>query len=58
MEAIVAATSAPPAAIGLAGEVGSLEPGKHADLVAVASDPTVDVRALEHVIFVMQRGES
>jgi imidazolonepropionase-like amidohydrolase len=56
MEAIVAATATAARAIGLPGEVGSLQPGKHADLVAVAADPTADVRALEHVAFVMQRG--
>ena len=56
MEAIVAATATAARAIGLPGEVGSLQPGKHADLVAVATDPTADVRALEHVAFVMQRG--
>jgi imidazolonepropionase-like amidohydrolase len=56
MQAIVAATSGAARAIGLSAEIGSLESGKHADLVAAASDPTIDVRALEDVIFVMQRG--
>ena len=56
MQAIVATTSAAAWAIGLAREVGSLQPGKQADIIAVASDPTIDVRALERVIFVMQRG--
>ena len=56
MQAIVATTSAAARAIGLPGEVGSSSPGKHADIIAVAADPTIDVRALERVAFVMQRG--
>ncbi len=35
---------------------GALEPGKWADLIAVASDPLQDVRVLQHVPFVMKAG--
>jgi imidazolonepropionase-like amidohydrolase len=36
--------------------VGTLEPGKWADVVAVDGDPTKDVTTLEHVKFVMKGG--
>jgi len=36
--------------------VGSLEPGKWADVIAVDGDPTKDVTILEHVKFVMKAG--
>ena len=37
-------------------QVGSLEPGKWADVIAVDGDPTKDVTILEHVKFVMKGG--
>jgi imidazolonepropionase-like amidohydrolase len=36
--------------------VGSIEPGKLADIVAVPSDPLTDISALEHIDFVMKDG--
>ena len=36
--------------------VGTLDPGKFADLIAVDGDPTKDVTILEHVKFVMKGG--
>jgi imidazolonepropionase-like amidohydrolase len=42
--------------LGLAGEIGTLEPGKRADLIAVAGDPLADVTILKRVGFVMKDG--
>ena len=38
-------------------EIGSLAPGKFADIIAVAGDPLEDISLLEQVQFVMKNGE-
>jgi len=42
--------------MGWSDKVGSLEPGKWADIIAVSGDPLKDVRILQHVKFVMKSG--
>jgi imidazolonepropionase-like amidohydrolase len=42
--------------LGLLADVGTIEPGKRADLIAVDGDPLTDVTALKHVPFVMKDG--
>jgi len=41
---------------GWADQVGSIETGKYADLIAVSGDPLADVSELQHVKFVMKGG--
>jgi imidazolonepropionase-like amidohydrolase len=55
-EAIKAATVNAADLLGIADQVGSLTPGKYADLIAVSGDPLVDVKVLKQVSFVMKAG--
>jgi imidazolonepropionase-like amidohydrolase len=55
-QAIRAATTGAADLIGRSKDVGSIETGKFADLIAVTGDPLRDVRALENVGFVMKGG--
>ncbi|TAK13848.1 MAG: amidohydrolase family protein, partial [Rhizorhabdus sp.] len=43
-------------ALGRADRIGTIEPGKDADIIAIAGSPLEDVRRMEHVDFVMRRG--
>jgi len=54
--ALRAATIADAELLGISDEVGTLEPGKAADVVAVPGNPLDDIRATEHVFFVMKGG--
>ncbi|MGB2606798.1 MAG: amidohydrolase family protein [Candidatus Sulfotelmatobacter sp.] len=42
--------------LGWDGQIGALEPGHLADIVAVPADPLQDISVLEHVSFVMKGG--
>jgi imidazolonepropionase-like amidohydrolase len=55
-QALVAGTRAAAEAMRLDKVVGTLEPGKHADLIAVGGDPTRDVRALYDLRLVVKGG--
>jgi imidazolonepropionase-like amidohydrolase len=55
-EALRAATRVPAAWLGIDEDVGSVEPGKRADLIAMREDPTVTVSALRTMHWVMKDG--
>ncbi len=57
LQAIRAATASAAEALGSHGDnVGSIAPGKYADIIAVSGDPLADVRVLEHVDTVIKGG--
>jgi imidazolonepropionase-like amidohydrolase len=56
-EALQAATTHAAELLGLSSEIGSLEQGKTADIIAVSGDPTKDIHAMESVVFVMKAGK-
>ena len=56
IDAIFAATRNAADLLGRADEIGSIQPGRRADIVALPADPTVQPDALRHVAFVMKGG--
>ncbi|MFI5114949.1 MAG: amidohydrolase family protein [Terriglobales bacterium] len=57
MQAIQAATTNAADLLGHSSEIGSIKPGKYADLIAVSGDPLKDISVLENVEFVMKDGK-
>ena len=55
-ETLVSATRTAADLLGLADEIGTIEAGKAADLIAVGGDPLADVTALQSIRFVLARG--
>ncbi len=56
MQVLVAATRTAASAMGRADQVGTLEPGKAADLLVLDADPLSDVRNVQRVRLVMKGG--
>lgn len=56
MRAIQAATSVAAECLGVADQVGTLEPGKYADLIAIDGDPLQDIRATRRVALTVKGG--
>jgi imidazolonepropionase-like amidohydrolase len=57
LDVIRAITSNAAEMLGWQDRIGSVEPGKLADLIAVAGDPIADITELERVRFVMKNGQ-
>lgn len=57
MQAIQAGTLHAATLLGMERDVGTIEPGRYADIVAVRGDPLQDIAVLQSVVFVMKGGE-
>jgi imidazolonepropionase-like amidohydrolase len=56
MQAIRSATTVAAAALRQEANLGSIQPGRYADIIAVTGEPDRDIAALDRVRFVMQGG--
>lgn len=56
MEAIKSATVVPAGILGMSDKIGTLEPGKLADIVAVDDNPLKNISTMTNVTFVMKDG--
>jgi len=57
VKAIQAGTIVNAEALGWLDQVGSIDKGKYADVIAVDADPVADITQLKHVSFVMKAGK-
>jgi imidazolonepropionase-like amidohydrolase len=57
VEALQAATINASQLLGIADQVGTIEAGKAADIIAVNGDPLTDIKAINNVVLVMKAGE-
>jgi len=55
-QALRAATTDAASLLGRSQDVGSIAPGKYADIIAVGGDPLANIREMENVLFVMKGG--
>jgi imidazolonepropionase-like amidohydrolase len=55
-QALRSATASAAELLGMQDKVGTIEPGKWADIVAVPGDPLVNIGVMERVDFVMKGG--
>ena len=56
LEAILSSVKTGAEVLGLQDQIGSIVPGKHADIIAVDVNPLEDITALQNVVFVMKKG--
>lgn len=56
MAVMVSANSLGAEAIGMADQIGSIAPGRQADIIAIDGDPLKDITAVRRVLFVMKGG--
>ena len=57
LQAILSATREASILLGQNSVLGSISPGKYADLIAVSKDPLLNIKILESIDFVMKGGE-
>ena len=57
IDALMSATSTDADLLGVAANLGTLEKGKLADVIALPGDPTADISATQRVFFVMKEGK-
>jgi imidazolonepropionase-like amidohydrolase len=57
IDAILAATRGSAGLLGKSADIGSIQAGRFADVIAVKGDPTADIKLMQNVSFVMKGGQ-